>query len=246
MYLLYLDESGDPNGWHDQNHFALGGVAVYEGQIYNLTKQMNGIQASFFPDISVPIAFHTTDVRQGKGRFRKISKKERQRILDEICQLIASTRFPNLILFATAMHISAVKDHEQVLHDTFQDICQRFNTLLMRQYKLGYPEKGLLIIDRAHQDRYRTLLANFQRSGTDYGYLGNVVDIPYFASRHDTRMLQLADFCAHSVFRYYERGDANYFNKILPRFDRRMPRAPPDGLKHITKKDCSCEACSWR
>ena len=32
MYVVYLDESGDPNGWNNnQNHFILGGMAVHEG-----------------------------------------------------------------------------------------------------------------------------------------------------------------------------------------------------------------------
>ena len=246
MYLLYLDESGDPNGWTAQNHFVLGAVAIHEGQVYQLTEQLGRIQQSFFPGISIPIAFHATDIRAARGRFRDLHQDDRDRLLYDIYQVIHAARFPNLIAFATAIHVSAATSPNQVLHDTFQDICQRFNTFLMRQFKLGHPDKGLLIIDRAHEGRYRELIADFQRSGTAYGYLGNIVDIPYFASRNDTRMIQLADFCAYAVFRYYESGDTDYFGQILPRFDRRAPRNPPDGLKHITSEPCSCKACSWR
>ena len=49
----------------------------------------------------------------------------------------------------------------------------------------------------------------------------NIVDIPYFSASQDTRMLQLADFCVYAVYRYYEKDNPVYLNKILPRFDRR-------------------------
>lgn len=246
MYLLYLDESGDPTSWEIQNHFVIGGVAIHEGQVYQLTRQLDAIQAGFFPGITVPIPFHAADIRTGHGRFRGIDLDSRLRLLDDVYQVISTARFPNLIVFATSMHISAAQNAGQVLRDTFEDVCERFNKMLVRQFNLGHPDKGLLIIDRAHEQRYRELLAQFHSAGTTHGYLGNIVDIPYFAGRRDTRMIQLADFCAHAVFRYYENRDTTYFNQVLPRFDRRIPRHPPDGLKHITQDPCSCEACSWR
>ncbi len=44
MHILYLDESGGPYSWNVQKNFVLGGVAIHEGQIYNLTKAMNDLQ----------------------------------------------------------------------------------------------------------------------------------------------------------------------------------------------------------
>ncbi len=178
--------------------------------------------------------------------FKDLSLSVRHKLLDEIYQLIGGIKFPNLIAFATAIHISSVESSAKVLPVVLEDLSNRFNTFLIRQFKVNRPSKGLLIIDQAHESRYREILSDFQRSGTQHGYLGNIVDIPYFAGRKDTRMLQLADFCAYAVFRYYEYNDDNYLNQILPRFDRREPSHPPDGLKHFTKKPCSCKACDWR
>lgn len=248
MYILYLDESGDPNGWDNQDNFVMGGVAVFEGEVYALNKQLDEIQKSCFPGVSIPLAFHAAEIRSGRGRFRNMSPSEREILLGKVYDIIQFKKFPRLVAFATAIHISAAKSSEQVLHDSFEDICQRFNTFLLRQYKLGHQDKGLLIIDKAHEDSYRHLVADFQGAGTQFGYIGNIVDIPYFAGRRDTRMLQLADFCAYAVYRYYESSmnDTSYFNKVLPRFDRRASGQPPDGLKHIINQPCSCEACHWR
>jgi hypothetical protein len=246
VYILYLDESGDPGAWttQAQNHFVISGVAVHEGQISIIAEQLDQIQKLFFPDIHVPIAFHASDIRTGRDRFRQLAPEDRDRLLNQVYNVIHDARFPSIVAFATVMHISYVLNSDQVLHDTFMDICQRFNTFLKRQFKAGFPDKGLLVIDQAHEDRYRHLVADFQRSGTTYGYIGNIVDIPYFAGRRDTRMLQIADFCASAVYQHYEHNDSSFFRKIFIRFDRRTPDwLPPDGLKHLTRLNCNCESC---
>jgi hypothetical protein len=117
---------------------------------------------------------------------------------------------------------------------------------LLRLAQNGRPEKGLLIIDRAHEEHYRRFISEFQKSGTQYGYLGNIIDIPYFAGLPHTRMLQMADLCAYATYRRYENGDHSLFDVIVDKFDHRIPKKP-DGLKHFTTdKRCSCEACCWR
>jgi len=111
-------------------------VAIHEGQIYRLSKQLDEIRAEFFPD-----------------------------------------RDFSIIAFATCIHYSMVQDAEQVLRDTLQDVCSRFNKFLTRQF-VHRRNKGLLIIDDAHQPEYRRLLADFKRIGTDYeGYLSIQVQL---------------------------------------------------------------------
>jgi hypothetical protein len=247
MYLLYLDESGDANGWQDQQHFVLAGIAVYENSISSLDNELQRIQEKYFPQITIPIAFHATDIRRGKGQFDQFLPKIREDILNDVYNIIRNTRFPACLIFATAMHISKAVDPLQVRRDTLEDICQRFNTFLMRQHKANMPSKGLLIIDQNREDEYRQLVAEFKQSGTKYGYLGNVVDIPYFARCHETRMLQLADFVANATFRYYEKQETKDLDIIYDKFDRQFKDGPHVGLKHFTKNiNCPCKACSER
>lgn len=239
-----MDESGDPNGWKNQSHFVLGAVAVHEGQIPKLTKQMDEIQHRYFPSISIPIPLHATDIHEAKGRFDHLPSEKREQLLLDICGLIGKQKFPNFVSFATAVHISALSSEREALEKAVEDLTSRFNIFMKRLYSKDLPGKGLLIIDQAHQERYRELIAEYQK-GSRYGRLGNIVDIPYFAGAHDTRLLQLADACAYSVFRNYERHDNKYFDKIFPSFDKVTPRGGPDGLKHFINEDCSCVACRW-
>jgi hypothetical protein len=246
--LLYLDESGVPNGWQAQRNFVLGAVAIHEGQVYRLSKQLDEIQTRFFPDRDFSIEFHAERIKKGKEIFRELLPDRREELMDELYNFIADVPFPNLIAFATCLHYSMVQDAEQVLRDTLQDVCSRFNKLLTRRFAF-HPNKGLLIIDDAHQSEYRRLLADFKRIGTDYeGYLRNMIDIPYFARSPDSRMIQIADLVSYAVFQYYEHNEAAYIERIYPKFDRREAQHPADGLKHITRnhQTCTCMACSWR
>ncbi len=249
MYVIYLDESGTPNGWNNnQDHFVIGGIAIHESHIQQLSEAINKVQTKYFPDISVPIKFHATDINSGANRFRReLTKPQLQMLLNEVYDIIANAEYQDVVLFGTAMHITSVHNSEQALRDTFEDMVQRINTFLVRLNRAGDTQNGLLIIDRASytETKYRTLISEFRQSGTQYGYLGNIVDIPYFSQSEDTRLLQLADFCAYAVFRYYERGDDQFLNKILHRFDRRsVDFHGVDGIKHITARQCNCLACS--
>jgi hypothetical protein len=164
-------------------------------------------------------------------------------MLSELYNLIAKESFPQLVAFSTTIDISAVKTPTQALGDTFEDICQRFNTFLVRGFGKGVKNKGLLIIDRSSYSEplYRDLISRFRSAGTRYGYLHNIVDAPLFTESHYTRFMQLADWVAWATFRYHESKDATYLTQIFPKFDKSSPRStPPDGFKHIYARSPAC------
>ena len=107
MYIVYLDESGSPNGWNNrQDHFVIGGVAIHESRIQTISESIDRIQTEFFSDISVPIKFHATDVSRGFDRFRNLTETQRQNLMDDVFNVLASVEYPCAIPFATAIHIS--------------------------------------------------------------------------------------------------------------------------------------------
>jgi hypothetical protein len=241
VYLFYLDESGDPSGFDDADNFVLAGVAVHEGQVRRLSQQVDHLQREFFPDIHVPLEFHPQHIYAGKGRFRPIPKPQRVEMLRRVCNLMAAAGFPNLIAFASAIHVSSVADSSQILRSCLEDICECFNAFLVRQYKAGFKDKGLLIMDRSgRESRVREIMADFERRGTKRGYLGNITDVPYFAESNHTRMLQLADSLAFAVGRYVNAADESYLAAIWNSFDSNQ-KGKFIGLRHITSPSFSCK-----
>jgi len=245
MYLFYLDESGDPASWDQNDNFVLAGVAIHEGQVRRLSDRLNDVQHKFLPGITIPIELHAQHIHGGKGRFRQMAPADRIAMLEAVYDVIARAGFPNLIAFMTAIHVSAVTSGSQALRDCLEDICQRFNTFLVRQFNAGYKDKGLLIMDKSgRESRVREFMAEFERDGTQRGYLGNIMDVPYFADSAHTRMLQMADFLAFAGGRYFNSSDRTYLDKVLGRIDRRTAQGELVGLKHIVASShrCACIA----
>lgn len=246
MYLFYVDESGDPNSFtKGQRNFVLGGVAIHEGQIRTFTEALDNVQKHFFPTIQFRLELHASEINAGVDRFR-IGRERQDAFLDAVYSVIEDAWFPNLIVFITAIHESAVETPRQVLRACLEDICERFNLFLVRQYKAGFKDKGLLIMDQSGRtQRVRECMDEFERHGTTHGYLGNIVDVPYFGDSEHTRMLQLADLVAWAGGRYFNKSDDTYLNKIWDRLDRVENTDRLVGLKHITGDTyhCQCRAC---
>ena len=241
MYLFYMDESGVLRGWQEQDNYLLAAVAIHEGQVRGFSQALDNVQERFFPGIKVPIEFHAHHIARGNGRYRSMPREQRESLLDSAFEVLENVYFPNLICFITAIHISAVDAPQNAFKVCLEDIVQRFNTFLVRQFQAGHPDKGLLIMDRSgREQQVRDLMAEFGRQGTSHGYLGNIVDAPYFADSTSTRMLQLADLLAYAGHRYLNHHDSAFFDKIVDRIDRRSLKGERVGLKHIVGGDHSC------
>jgi hypothetical protein len=183
-------------------------------------------------------------IHSGKDRFRRLEEMVRTEMINDIYELINAAGFPNLIIFTSAIHVSKVENGSQALKDCLEDICQRFNTFLMCQFKAGFKDKGLLILDKSGREvRIRELMSEFEKNGTQYGYLGNIMDVPYFADSKHTRMLQIADFVAYAFGRYLNASDRTYFDKIKRRIARPSRTEDAVGFKHfiLPSQSCSCE-----
>ena len=83
----------------------LGGVAVHEGQIWRLSAELDAIQSKYFPQIAFPIAFHASEIRRCKGHFEDFAPHIRKQMLKDVYDAIKASTFPNLVAFATAIHI---------------------------------------------------------------------------------------------------------------------------------------------
>lgn len=242
MYLLYLDESGNPDSPEDRN-FVLAGVAVFERVTYFLSQALDDVQAKHLPGIE-PVEFHATDIRSGKGFWRRTEKAKREAIVSDLGSTLVNANREGVVLFGAVIEKSAALHGENVIRRATEEICIRFDNFLKRKYYEGNPQRGRLVFaESTLQKRQRVWVQDFRKLGTQWGVIANLSDIPYFALARETRLLQAADLVSHALYLLYERNDDSVAKPFLHRFDQRD--GVLHGLVHLTpnKATCTCPRC---
>ncbi|MBI1724596.1 MAG: DUF3800 domain-containing protein [Candidatus Tectomicrobia bacterium] len=249
MYLLYLDESGNPDDPSDR-HFVLAGAAVFELTTFHLSQEMERLQQSYFPGIQ-PVEFHAAAIRNGKGFWRNQDRSRRDSLLGDIGEAIENSNRPGwsrpgVVLFAAVIEKTNLLYGEEAVKKATEEICRRFDLFLMRRHQEhGDSQRGLLVLDEGRfQARSKIWVKDFRTLGTQWGTLRNLSDIPYFTNSVDTRLLQVADYVSHAAYLMYERRDYSLFARLLSRFDAKDGTI--HGLSHIARsyQTCTCPACA--
>jgi hypothetical protein len=259
MYLLYLDESGV----HSSRYFVLAGFAIFERQTYWLAAAIDRLQADYLPAVSEMLNFHASDIREGHAQpWDSLDQAQRYELIAKVYEAIGAA---DIILFGIAAEKQLVarerlgqqtvttEQLEQFLIETaydraLEEVVARFDMFLMRRFKeREQRERGLIILAESHYRRHLEALAKrIKTQGHRWGETHNLADIPYFTAAENTRLLQVADFCANAIFGYYESGYARHFNPIVRKFDE--SEGVIHGLCHLTSEFqvCPCPACLSR
>ena len=251
MYLLYVDGSGsvkNPN----ETYFILGGISVYERQIFHLIKQVDEYVESLKLGPTEEIELHASVIARGSQRpWKGIPRKSRLQIIEDALEVVRTTHKTNK-LFAVAVHKAHYSPNDPVEH-SFEEICNRFDRQLGRFYKRsGYSsaeaQRGLVVMDKSdnYESALQSLARTFRIHGTRWGSLRNMAEVPMFVDSQASRILQIADLTTWAVWRRYEYQDTRYFDKIVSRFD--SEGGVLHGLVHLSPdyENCVCPACLSR
>ncbi len=251
MYVLYLDESGMHR---EARYFVLAGLAVFEREIHWFAQDVDALQTRYFPTLANPVEFHAADlhkpINQTPAPFDSLTVEQKKELVSEIYGIIRERRG---ILFGVAIE-KAWCVHEAPYERAFEDLTSRFD-LFVRRYnsKLNNQspqttdeQRGLIAIaESSYRNNLEILGERFRVGNTRWGGLHAIADVPFFLPSKNTRLLQLADFCANAIYARYNDGNTRNFDKIAPKFDRDEGRI--HGLVHLTSDhDCQCPACLTR
>ncbi len=246
MYLLYLDGSGSVRS-PSERHFVLAGVAVFERQIYHLISKADEFVASLDIGDFHDVELHGSVMANGKKAPWK--GMARQRRLDTIERGLGLLRgaHRSVKAFAVAVdkHIESPNDPVEY---AFEEICNRFNLFLSRLYaKDGNKQRGLVVMDESrYEEALQRLARRFREQGARWGQFRNLAEVPLFVDSSASRLIQVADLLAWSVWRRYEHLDTRYFDRIVGRFDEEG--GVLHGLVHRKhpEQTCHCPACLSR
>jgi hypothetical protein len=246
MYILYLDDSGSTDNSNEE-YLILGGVSVYERQVKFLTQKLDELAKSILPGDPDSVEFHAYEIFAGKNPpwDRILSKDERKGIINRVLDILSDSHY-SVHAFACAVHKGSFPGKDP-MELAFQDLCSRFDMQLSRLWSDGKQNKGLIILDKsAYETSLQNLSLKFKTEGTVWRQLKHVTEVPLFVNSKSSRLVQLADHVAYSVFRRYEHGDANYFDRILGRFDSEGGTLHGLAHKHHSDSQCMCQACMSR
>lgn len=138
--------------------------------------------------------------------------------------------------------------NEEPYYRAFEDLVSRFDLFLRRiNSQSGGPEqRGIIAVaESSYRDNLEVLVERFRGGGTRWGQVRALAEVPFFLPSKNTRLLQLADFCANAIYGRYNHGITRDLDIIAPRFDRQGDRI--HGLVHLTRDhECHCLACFSR
>jgi hypothetical protein len=202
------------------------GVAMHEGQWRKLTRQIDEIQASNFPTAGSFLEFHASEMRTGSRSFRGLPRPARSKAIEEVHKVISNA--VGLTLFAAVVDkpsfIAKYQAKVEIYRAAFEGLSTMFDFFLQRkQRQAERVGRGIVVFDEARPSlsrEIRRLLAEFQAGGTRWASLGCIIETAFFFDSRSSRLMQIADFAAYAVYRWYEHGDDSYLRTIYSKFDR--------------------------
>lgn len=243
MYLLYLDDSGSVRNANDR-HIILAGVAVFERQPHWFSSRLENIALQVWPENPSGIEFRGADILGGKKHWRGVGRDDRINAYKDALRIIGASKLAHV--FAAVVHKAAISPKDPMEY-AFEQICNRFDRFLGRLHQTGNTQRGMIILDKSsYETSLQGLARDFRIDGHRWGQLYNLADVPFFVDSRATRMIQFADMLAYAVRKYYENGDATYFDLFAHRFD--AVGGVIHGLSHYTPSGsgCNCLSCRQR
>ena len=252
MYILYLDESGTNN---DARSFVLAGIAVFEREIHWFAQDVDALQTRYFPNATEPVEFHAAKLWAPEDSviapYNQLTKKQRRQIAEDVYTIIRERRG---VLFGAVIEKESCRNEDPYAL-AFEDLTSRFDHFLRRYNwniantggttgRAGEEQRGLIAVaESAYRENLEVLGERFRGGSTRWGNLHAIADVPFFLPAKNTRLLQIADFCANALYARYNHGITRDFDTIASKFDR-DENGRIHGLSHrCANPDCQCVAC---
>lgn len=271
MYLLFVDESGTHGGSHA---FILGGMAIHEDDAAQLQTDLDQLVIRHLGKVPLNLEeyeLHAAELRNAKkpkmtGRANQPSsvwsfedRQMRLDLLDEAYKVVTEFEPSNQLCPPTFFGVVldrdfhqdwSVQEREQFAYEV---LLNKFDVMLkILRVDMGLPNKGLVIHDRrviAERD-IQSWTAGWRLAAGRVGQVRNLADVPLFADSRASRLLQVADLVAYSLYRRYDpdRLETKHFQVLWSTFEEGSREL--HGCVHYTPNfgsgSCLCEPCSAR
>ena len=244
MYLLYIDESGNPRSPTDQ-YFTLAGVALHEEDSYPFARSLHGLLPAKYNHLEL----HASRMWSGRHEWAPVPRLTRRRLVSDVIEHLQTWTAPSGRVpryFAVALHRQSFPGINPV-ERAHEELFRRFDTFLSRLHQTGRSHRSLVIADdSSYEELMQQLVPQWKLTGSRIGRLHSFADVPLYVDSRASRSIQAADFLAWAVWHYYEHGHRQHIEKINKRFDAES--GIQHGMAHLVHhyRSCVCVACYSR
>ena len=254
MYLMYVDESGDPGLENSPSrYFVLSGLVIHEltwlTTLDALVDFRRRMRSAF--GLKLREEIHAAHFINKPGELARISRNDRLSILRHFSDELA--RFPELsVINVVVDKAGKPPDYDPFAH-AWQALIQRFeNTIVYRNFHgpNNPDERGMVFVDGQPSKQLTGLLRKMRRhnpipsqvAGGGYRniHLKKVIEDPVYRDSRHSLMVQAADLCAFLLYqklapnKYMRKsGGANYFSRIDPVLCRVASPRDPQGIVRL-------------
>lgn len=255
MYLLYVDESGDPGlAGSPTSYFVLSGLVVHELRWSNYLDQLIAFRRRMRHTFGLKLReeFHASCFLTRPGNLVRIRRNDRLTMIRAFARQLG--QLPDLNIVNIAVDKRGKPAGYDVFDAAWSALIQRFeNTISHRNFPgpANADERGLVLCDNTDNKKLLALLRqrrrynpipNQNQYGTGYRNLPlqYVVEDPCFRDSEHSYFVQAADLAAFLLYQKlapntYMRKKAgqNYFNKIRPILCQVASSNDPDGIVRL-------------
>ena len=240
MYLMYVDESGDP-GLHNSptRYFFLSGLVVHELRWHSFLKEHIDFRRDLKKRFGLGLdeEIHACHLLAQPRDLQRIPKHQRLEILRLYADFLAGMR--DLSLITVFVDKQGKPPNYDVFYQAWQALTQRFeNTITYRNFPgpRSDDERGMLFPDSTNPRKLRMMLRKMRtynpvKNQTQFGpgyrnlQLRNIIEEANFRDSKDSYCVQSADVCAYLMFQalspsgYMRRKSGHqYFKRLAPIF----------------------------
>ena len=244
MYMMFVDESGDPgypnqNNWSDwggSTHFARVGVIIHGWRWRTWNRILTGFKQS--EGLAWDSEIKASDIRHGKGVFMGWDQERRDSFRSKLLSLIG--RNQDVVLLGVIIdkrNVDTRKGDRLIKPQvrSLELLLERYNLFLDKQKD----KSGIVILDpvNAGSDDNLRYFQSFLLHKSEHLKPQHIVEGTFFVKSHTSNMMQVADVCTNMFYRAMVRGDdTTEFKTIKPKFWRYNNRLQGYGIKKWPQK----------
>lgn len=255
MYLMYVDESGDPGVTGTaRDYYILSGLVIHELRWKDILDEHIEFRKSIKTKYGWKLRteFHAQEMVNGRVTSNaNIPRNDRFMILRQTLDWIAARS--DLGLLTIVVEKAGFESPEEVFETGWKYLIQRFeNTLNHRNFPgpQNADDKGIIVPDNTNGESLRQVLRRMRRfnpvpSQFSLGYrnlpISSIVEDPVLRDSRHSYFVQMVDVCAYFTRQILKpnaivkkQGAKRYYERLEPVWIKRA--APGNPLAMVTVK----------